>query len=159
MQYPSIKYYGGHICPGLSRRGVVAVAGAEAEAFLNGIVTNDLADIPAGSAGYGGLLTPQGKILFDFIVYRDGERFLFDLPAAAVADFVKRLGFYRLRAQVEITVRIVPGCRCMGQRDSPSRRRCGCRRSTAEIAGLSSRGGYGQFAFRTRLRARGRTRL
>ena len=87
----------------LSRRGVVAVAGAEAEAFLNGIVTNDLADIPAGSAGYGGLLTPQGKILFDFIVYRDGERFLFDLPAAAVADFVKRLGFYRLRAQVEIT--------------------------------------------------------
>ena len=60
------------------------------------------AAIRGGAAGYGGLLTPQGKILFDFIVFRDGERFLFDLPGSAVADFLKRLGFYRLRANVEI---------------------------------------------------------
>src|SRR5262249_35411266 len=43
-----------------------------------------------------------GKILFDFIVFADGEKFLFDLPTALVADFVKRLTFYRLRAKVEI---------------------------------------------------------
>jgi tRNA-modifying protein YgfZ len=91
----------GRIAP-LPRRAVVAVAGPEAETFLDGIVTNDVAGIPAGAAGYGGLLTPQGKILFDFIVFRDGDRFLFDLPASAVADFVKRLGFYKLRATVEI---------------------------------------------------------
>ncbi len=86
----------------LARRGVVAVAGPEAETFLNGLVTNDLAAIPAQGAGYGGLLTPQGKILFDFIVYRDRDQFLFDLPAEAVADFVKRLRFYKLRALVDI---------------------------------------------------------
>ncbi len=85
----------------LERRGVVAVGGRDAEQFLNDLVT---ADMTAGSgrAVYAGLLTPQGKVLFDFIVFRDGDRFLFDLPRALVADFVKRLTFYRLRAAVTI---------------------------------------------------------
>lgn len=86
----------------LPRRGVVAVSGPDAEKFLDGVVTNDMAGIAAGGAGYGGLLTPQGKILFDFIVFRDGERFLLDLPRPAIADFVKRLGFYKLRTKVDI---------------------------------------------------------
>jgi tRNA-modifying protein YgfZ len=86
----------------LPRRAVVAVGGPDAGTFLDSLVTNDITAIQPGDAGYGGLLTPQGKILFDFIVFRDGERFLFDLPKVAFADFVKRLGFYRLRAHVEI---------------------------------------------------------
>lgn len=86
----------------LPRRGVVAVSGPDAEKFLDGVVTNDVAGIAAGGASYGGLLTPQGKILFDFIVFRDGERFLLDLPRSAIADFVKRLGFYKLRTKVDI---------------------------------------------------------
>lgn len=91
----------GHIAE-LTRRAVASVSGPEADTFLGGIVTNDLADICADRAGYGALLTPQGKILFDFIVYRDAERLLFDLPRSAVANFVRRLGFYKLRANVEI---------------------------------------------------------
>jgi folate-binding protein YgfZ len=91
----------GHIAE-LPRRGVVAISGPDREKFLDGIVTNDLTAIPVGDSGYGGLLTPQGKILFDFIVYNDRDQFLFDLPAVAVADFVKRLGFYKLRAMVDI---------------------------------------------------------
>lgn len=86
----------------LPRRGVVSVSGPDAEKFLDGLVTNDVAALARGSAGYGALLSPQGKILFDFIVFRDGERFLFDLPKPAVPDFVRRLGFYKLRANVEI---------------------------------------------------------
>jgi folate-binding protein YgfZ len=84
----------------LSRRGVVAVGGPDAATFLNDLIT---ADMPAaGIAAYGALLTPQGKILFDAIVLREGDRFLFDLPRHAAGDFAKRLGFYRLRAKVEI---------------------------------------------------------
>jgi hypothetical protein len=84
----------------LSRRGVVSVGGADAVKFLNDLITSD---VPTdGNAAYGGLLTPQGKVMFDFLVFRDGERFLFDLPKSAVADFIKRLTFYRLRAKVEI---------------------------------------------------------
>jgi folate-binding protein YgfZ len=86
---------------GLSRRGVVSVAGPDAEKWLNDLLTTD---VPAteGTARYAGLLSPQGKILFDMIVFRDGGRFLFDLPKSSVADFMRRLGFYRLRANVEL---------------------------------------------------------
>jgi folate-binding protein YgfZ len=90
---------GGRIAE-LARRGVVAVSGLDAEKFLNDLVTSDMP--AAGKASYGALLTPQGKILFDFIAFRDGDRFLFDLPGTLVAGFVKRLGFYRLRAKVDI---------------------------------------------------------
>jgi tRNA-modifying protein YgfZ len=84
----------------LSRRGVVSVGGADSVKFLNDLITSD---VPAkGNAAYGGLLTPQGKVLFDFLIFRDGERFLFDLPKSGVAEFIKRLTFYRLRAKVEI---------------------------------------------------------
>jgi tRNA-modifying protein YgfZ len=92
----------GHIAE-LPRRTVVCVSGPEAEKFLNDLVTNDLTALAANGAGYGGLLAPQGKILFDFVVFRDAERFLFDLPKAVAADFIKRLGFYKLRAKVEIS--------------------------------------------------------
>jgi folate-binding protein YgfZ len=87
---------------GLTRRGVVAVTGPEALGFIDNIVTNDVSAVPDGAAGYGGLLAPQGKVLFDFLVFRDGERLLFDLPRNTIADFMKRLGFYRLRAKIEI---------------------------------------------------------
>lgn len=84
-----------------ARRAVVAIGGPEAESFLNNLVTADMPKAEGG-ARYGTLLTPQGKILFDFIVFRDGERFVFDLPEVLAADFVKRITFYRLRAKVEI---------------------------------------------------------
>jgi folate-binding protein YgfZ len=86
----------------LKRRGVVAVGGPEAGKFLNDLVTNDLDKISTGGAGYGGLLTPQGKVLFDFFVFRDGERFLFDIKRELAAEFARRLTFYRLRAKVDI---------------------------------------------------------
>jgi folate-binding protein YgfZ len=90
----------------LSRRGVVAVGGPDARRFLGDLITADLDRIDADGAVYGGLLSPQGKILFDFIVLPEvsagGERFLIDLPAGLAADLVKRLGFYKLRARVTL---------------------------------------------------------
>ena len=84
------------------RRGVVSIGGADARKFLNDLITSEIGRTDANGAAYGGLLTPQGKILFDFIVFAEAECFLFDLPAVVVPDFVKRLTFYRLRAKVEI---------------------------------------------------------
>jgi len=86
----------------LARRGVVAVGGDDASAFLDDLVTADVTVAAPGRAVYAALLAPQGKVLFDFIVFRDGARILFDLPRASAADFVKRLTFYRLRARVTI---------------------------------------------------------
>ena len=93
----------------LDDRAIVRVAGLEAETFLQNIITADMASLPAAGIAYGGLLTPQGKILFDFLIHdrpqgdNEGRIFLFDLPASQAEGFIKRLGFYRLRAKVDIT--------------------------------------------------------
>lgn len=86
----------------LPERGVVAVSGPDAGSFLDNLFTTDATSAGDGKAVFGALLSPQGKILFDFIVFRDGERFLIDLPRTLAGDFVKRLGLYKLRARVEI---------------------------------------------------------
>ena len=86
----------------LADRGIVAVSGPDAGSFLDNLFTTDATAAGEGRAAFGALLSPQGKILFDFIVFRDGERFLIDLPRNLVADFVKRLGLYKLRAKVAI---------------------------------------------------------
>jgi folate-binding protein YgfZ len=88
----------------LDDRGVVRVAGPDATVFLQGLVTNDVEKLPQGQWRYAALLTPQGKILFDFLVFREGaEAFLIDAPAAKVAELAKRLGFYKLRAKVTVS--------------------------------------------------------
>src|SRR5205823_61763 len=89
----------------LSGRAIVAVEGTEARDFLQGLITNDIARCSPGHGVYAALLTPQGKILFDFFVVQDQQRFLLDCAAATAPDLVKRLGLYRLRAKVQIAPR------------------------------------------------------
>lgn len=87
----------------LADRGVVEVAGADAAKFLHNLVTNDVAALPPGEARYAALLTPQGKILFDFLVFAASDgRFLLDCPLALAAELAKRLGVYKLRAALTI---------------------------------------------------------
>jgi tRNA-modifying protein YgfZ len=87
----------------LTDRGVIALCGAEARDFLQGLITNEMAECMAGNALYAALLTPQGKILFEFFVVADGERLLLECAAVRSEELTKRLGFYRLRAKVDIT--------------------------------------------------------
>lgn len=86
----------------LSDRGVVRVGGAEAETFLQGLITADVAGLAEGEARLAALLTPQGKILFDFLILREGDGFLIDARAEAISELIKRLSFYKLRAKVDI---------------------------------------------------------
>src|SRR5918998_145992 len=87
----------------LADRGVVRVTGEEAKAFLDGLLTCDLDRVAPGRPRYGALLTPQGKILFDFIVFvGDDAAFYLDCPRAQAPDLARRLGFYKLRAKVAV---------------------------------------------------------
>jgi len=86
----------------LPHRGVIRVSGAEAHHFLQNLITADVEDIDQKGAGFGALLTPQGKILFDFLILKDGDAYLLDTPAETLADLAKRLTFYKLRSKVEI---------------------------------------------------------
>ncbi len=86
----------------LEDRGVVRISGDDARAFLQGMVTCDMAGISPQRAGFGALLTPQGKILFDFFIYEQAEAFLLDCPLEMAAGLAKRLSFYKLRAKIAI---------------------------------------------------------
>ena len=88
----------------LADRGVLRVSGAEARAFLQGLVTCDMDKVAPDTAAYGALLSPQGKILFDFFIAEDASGFLIDAPLALTSDLAKRLGFYRLRAKIGIEI-------------------------------------------------------
>ena len=86
----------------LDDRSVISVSGPEARHFLQGLVTCDMDKVAPEAPAFGALLTPQGKILFDFLVVESGDGFLLDAPRDKAAELVKRLGFYRLRAKVQI---------------------------------------------------------
>jgi folate-binding protein YgfZ len=89
----------------LEDRAVIALAGPEARAFLQGLITNDVEKIAPGRAIYAALLTPQGKILFDFLIAEGDGALLLDCSADRRDALAKRLSIYRLRAKVEIEAR------------------------------------------------------
>ncbi len=86
-------------------RAVLSLEGAESENFLHNLVTADILGLAEGKARYAALLTPQGKILFDFFVVKTAEGYLLDCAASQLEELIKRLMFYRLRAKVAIAER------------------------------------------------------
>ena len=84
----------------LDDRAVIAVAGPEARPFLQGLVTNDVERLEPGKGLYAALLTPQGKILFDFFLVEGDGAILIDCLAASRDALLKRLSLYRLRTKV-----------------------------------------------------------
>jgi folate-binding protein YgfZ len=84
----------------LPDRGVVEIAGEDRVAFLQGLVSNDVAASHPGEAVWAALLTPQGKWLADFFVFAEGERLLLDCERGHSAMLIQRLGRFRLRAKV-----------------------------------------------------------
>jgi folate-binding protein YgfZ len=83
----------------LSDRALVRLSGEDVRGFLQGLVTSDVAGpLPV----WAGLLTPQGKCLFDFLVWEGGDDLLLDCEAEAADDLIKRLSIYRLRRPIRI---------------------------------------------------------
>jgi tRNA-modifying protein YgfZ len=86
----------------LSSRALVRVAGPDWRSFLQGQLTQDVDTLAAGEARFAGLLTPQGKLIFDLFVVGRDNGCLIDVAAARRDALVHRLTLYRLRAKVEI---------------------------------------------------------
>lgn len=88
----------------LNDRSLINVSGEEAASFLDNILTCKVIGLEENEASFGALLTPQGKILFDFFLIKKHGGFIFDIAKSLAEDFAKRLTFYRLRAKVSIEV-------------------------------------------------------
>ena len=83
----------------LSDRAVLRVSGTEARSFLQGLLTNDVVGaLPV----WAGLLSAQGKYLFDMIVHDGGDALLLDVAGERAADLLKRLTMYKLRRAVTV---------------------------------------------------------
>ncbi len=90
----------------LNDRAVLAISGPDARSFLQGLVTNNIAGgLAPGTGLYTALLSPQGKILFDFLVTEGDGALLLDVAAPAAELLLRKLKMYRLRARVEIEAR------------------------------------------------------
>jgi folate-binding protein YgfZ len=90
----------------LPDRGVVKVSGDDARGFLNGLLTTDVTAVAPGAGRFGALLTPQGKIVSDFLITEapggHGGGFLLDCPKALAPQLAQRLNFYKLRARIAV---------------------------------------------------------
>jgi tRNA-modifying protein YgfZ len=86
----------------LPDRGVVSVTGEDARKLLSGIITNDIDLLDSQPAIFAGLLSPQGKILFEFFIAKTENGLLLDVISDKAGELVKRLVMYKLRAKAGI---------------------------------------------------------
>lgn len=86
----------------LKDRALLRISGEEARAFLQGLITQDVLTLTEAAPRWAGLLTPQGKALFDFLLWADGDDVLIDCEATQAQALARRLSLYRLRRKVTI---------------------------------------------------------
>lgn len=86
----------------LADRSLLRVAGDDPRGFLQGLITQDVATLDAAAPRWSGLLTPQGKALFDFLLWADDDSILIDCEATAAEALARRLSMYRLRRAITI---------------------------------------------------------
>lgn len=90
----------------LENRAVLAVTGPDAPAFLQGLITHDVGLVAPGRAVFAGLLSPQGKALFDFHLHAGNDgAILIDVVASKADALLKRLSMYKLRKAVTLARR------------------------------------------------------
>lgn len=87
----------------LTDRALININGPDATVFLNNLITCDVENLVMGGIAFGALLTPQGKILFDFFIVKSMDGFMFDIDKSMSEDFMHRLKFYKLRADVQVS--------------------------------------------------------
>src|SRR4029077_19777806 len=104
----------------LEDRAVIAIAAAEARPFLQGLITNDVEQLDSNKGLYAALLTPQGKILFDFFLVEGDGAILIDCSAVARDALLKRLSMYKLRAKVVLEARDQHPVRAGGDASPPA---------------------------------------
>jgi folate-binding protein YgfZ len=87
----------------LRRKGLIVFSGADAQAFLQGQLSCDVAAVAGGKSSYGSYCTPQGRMLASFLLWRAGDDYFMQLPVALCAPIQKRLSMYVLRAKAKAT--------------------------------------------------------
>jgi folate-binding Fe-S cluster repair protein YgfZ len=88
----------------LADRAFIHVSGTGATDFLQNLITPDLDSLPESEARVGALLTPQGKIMFEFLIWRSGEGYVLETGADQQDALLRRLTMYKLRAPISLAL-------------------------------------------------------
>ena len=121
----------------LGSRALIAVEGADWRSFLHGLITQNVETLAPGEARFAGLLTPQGRLLWDlFVVGREDGAWL-DVAREHREAIVSRLSMYKLRAKVEIAADERPVAVLFSDRPGDSRDPSGASASVPAVAGVS----------------------
>lgn len=83
-------------------RAFIRVLGTDARSFLNNLLTQDLDRLSAFAIQYSALLTPQGKLVTDLMIWDDDQSVILEVDSARSAELLKRLTMYKLRAQISL---------------------------------------------------------
>ncbi|MGX9991075.1 CAF17-like 4Fe-4S cluster assembly/insertion protein YgfZ [Rhizobium sp. Z1P35] len=122
----------------LKDRSLLFVSGADAQSFLQNLITTDISSLGPDEARPGALLTPQGKILFDFMIWQDGDGYMIETDAGQRDSLLKRLTMYKLRAAVTLAPSTKEGVTvCWGEDAEGVRDRQGARDSRFAKAGVT----------------------
>lgn len=87
----------------LHQFGILRVAGEEAQSFLQNLLSNDIREVNSTRAQLSSLNSAKGRMLASFLIWRDGEDYLLQLPHSLIEMMRKKLGMYVLRAKVKVT--------------------------------------------------------
>ncbi|MBY5354313.1 folate-binding protein YgfZ [Rhizobium leguminosarum] len=122
----------------LKDRSLLFVSGADAQSFLQNLITTDISSLGPDEARPGALLTPQGKILFDFMIWQDGDGYMIETDAGQRDGLLKRLTMYKLRAAVTLAPSTEEGVTvCWGEDAEGVRGSQGARDSRFAKAGVT----------------------
>ncbi len=101
-------------CAPAEGRAILRVDGVDRVKFLQGMITQDMGRITRAGIGYAALLTPQGKLIADFLVIPRDEDVLLDVAEDLADELAKRLTMFKLRSKVTIERSDLPVTRGMG---------------------------------------------
>jgi tRNA-modifying protein YgfZ len=93
-----------NFCCHLTNRTVIEIQGSDREAFLQGIITQDIKRLEKQHILYSLMLSPQGKFQFDFFIIRDGDSWLIDIATERSQAFLQRLQLFKLRSDANLSV-------------------------------------------------------
>ena len=99
---PDIRPTGSALCA-LGQFSILRVAGPDAESFLQNLLSNDIREVTASRAQYSSFNSAKGRMLASFLIWRDADDYLLQLPATLAVAMCKKLSMYVLRAKVKIT--------------------------------------------------------
>ena len=84
----------------LKDRGILMIKGKDRQAFLQGLITNDVCRVNSNQSLYSALLTPQGKYLFNFFIFEKNEVYYNDCSLHRLPELMKKFSLYKLRSEI-----------------------------------------------------------